>query len=192
MAAPKRPIKILLTGGGTGGHLFPAIAAAEALCSRMPGSEVLFIGTKRKIDQSSLARYGYTIKTIHSYGLKGKRLGELVKAMLVLPLSLLEACYQIIAFRPQVVLGVGGYVTGPVMLAAKILGKRTVIHEQNAIPGLANRQLGKFVDRICLSLPGSEKYFPAGKTVFTGNPVRQAIRELAKRVLGKEREKKLC
>lgn len=174
-----KPFRLLLTGGGTGGHLFPAIAAAEELRERVPGASVLFVGTRRKMDRSSLERYGYAVTSIYSYGLKGKSAKELVKAVAVLPLSLLQAMVCILKFRPDVVLGVGGYVTGPVVAAARVLGRRTVIHEQNSIPGLANRKLGRFADRVCISLPESANHFPAEKTVLTGNPVRKPILELA-------------
>ena len=179
MAELKKTVRLLLTGGGTGGHLFPAIAAAEELCSRLPGAEVLFVGTHRKMDTTSLSRYGYRVKSIHCYGLKGKSVPHLIKALLTLPLSFVEATLSVIRFRPDVVLGVGGYVTGPVIAAAKMLGKKTVIHEQNSIPGLANRKLGGFADRVCISLPQSASYFPEKKVIFTGNPVRKPILDLA-------------
>jgi UDP-N-acetylglucosamine--N-acetylmuramyl-(pentapeptide) pyrophosphoryl-undecaprenol N-acetylglucosamine transferase len=171
----QKALRLLLTGGGTGGHLFPAIATAEHLNAKMPQSVVLFIGTRRKLDREALEHFGFTVKTIHSYGLKGKKLLELIKALLILPVSLFEAAYQIMKFKPDVVLGVGGYVTGPVVLVARLMGKPTVIHEQNSIPGLANRKLGRFVNRVCLSLPQSQGFFPAEKTVLTGNPVRRKI-----------------
>lgn len=181
MANVKRPIRMLLTGGGTGGHLFPAIAAAEAMCARQPGSKIMFVGTRRKMDSTSLAGYGYEAKSIHCLGIKGKKIGALIKAITVLPISFLEAMVHIISFRPDVVLGVGGYVTGPVIAAAKLLGKATVIHEQNSIPGLANRKLGSLAGRICISIPESRKYFPEEKVIFTGNPVRKPIIELVNR-----------
>jgi UDP-N-acetylglucosamine--N-acetylmuramyl-(pentapeptide) pyrophosphoryl-undecaprenol N-acetylglucosamine transferase len=180
------PVRLMLTGGGTGGHLFPAIATAEALCRRLPGSDVLFVGTTRKMDQDSLAEYGYATCSIHCQGLKGKDILSLVQGLAVLPLSCVEAMYHILRFRPHLVLGVGGYVTGPVVAVAKLLGRPTLIHEQNSIPGLANRKLAPLVTRICLSLPGSEKWFPSKKSVLTGNPVRHAILALA----GKEKKKK--
>ncbi len=173
-----KPIRLLLTGGGTGGHLFPAIAAAEELCDRLPGSQVMFVGTNRKIDTTSLDRYGYAVRSIYCYGLKGKSLPHLIKAVAALPVAFLQALRIIRAYRPDVVLGVGGYVTGPVIAAAKILGKKTVIHEQNSIPGLANRKLGSLAEKICLSLPQSAGYFPREKTVLTGNPVRKPILQL--------------
>ena len=173
------PVRLMLTGGGTGGHLFPAIATAEAMCKRVPGSEVLFVGTKRRMDKKSLGQYGYATCSIHSKGLKGKNIASLLQGLAVLPLSCIEAMYHIVRFKPDLVVGVGGYVTGPVVAAAKLLGKPTLIHEQNSIPGLANRKLGALANRICISLPGSEKSFPQEKTVLTGNPVRSAILELA-------------
>ncbi len=180
----KKTLRLLLTGGGTGGHLFPAIATAEKVMSLMPDSRVLFIGTRRKLDRDSLNRYGFSVETIHSYGLKGKNLWEFIKALLIMPLSLIESCYHILRFRPDVVLGVGGYVTGPVVAASWILRKPTLIHEQNSIPGLANRKLGRLVDKICLSLPQSEKFFPSEKTVLTGNPVRKNIIEAGRQRAG--------
>jgi UDP-N-acetylglucosamine--N-acetylmuramyl-(pentapeptide) pyrophosphoryl-undecaprenol N-acetylglucosamine transferase len=181
MNARQKPIRLLLTGGGTGGHLFPGIAAAEALCRRLPGSEVMFIGTHRKMDQNSLSQYGFATRSIHCLGIKGKNILSLLQALAVLPLSFLEAAYHILRFKPEIVLGVGGYVTGPVVAMAKILGRPTVIHEQNSIPGLANRQLGRLAGRICLSIPGSEVCFPIAKVVLTGNPVRRQIMDLALR-----------
>ncbi len=167
----------MLTGGGTGGHLFPAVATAQRLCARLPDSRVLFVGTRRRLDRKQLERYGFAVAAVHSYGLKGKRFWALLQAVAVLPLTFVEACYHLLMFRPDVVCGVGGYVTGPVVAAAWLMGKPTVIHEQNSIPGLANRKLGRIVDRICLSLPDCQSYFPAGKTVLTGNPVRSSIIE---------------
>ena len=191
MSGQQKPIRMLLTGGGTGGHLFPGIAAAEALCARLPGSEVLFVGTRRKMDKTSLSRSGFATRSIHCLGIKGKNILSLLQALAVLPLSFLEAAYHILRFQPDLVLGVGGYVTGPVVAMARILGKPTVIHEQNSVPGLANKKLGALVDRICLSLPGSEEFFPAGKTVLTGNPVRSQILDLARNMLEQNKKSDL-
>jgi UDP-N-acetylglucosamine--N-acetylmuramyl-(pentapeptide) pyrophosphoryl-undecaprenol N-acetylglucosamine transferase len=184
MSLPPRPLRLLLTGGGTGGHLFPGIAVAEAICTQRPGSQVLFIGTHRKMDTTSLSQYGFATRSIHCLGIKGKNILSLLQAVAVLPLSFIEAAYHILRFKPDLVLGVGGYVTGPVVAMARIFGKPTVIHEQNSVPGLANRKLGRLVDKICLSIPGSEDYFPAGKTMLTGNPVRRQILDLADHLQG--------
>lgn len=165
---------------GTGGHLFPAIASAQRLLEYRPGSEVLFVGTSRKMDKTSLGKYNFIGKSIHCYGLKGKSLVEVAKALAVLPLSCLESIIILLSFKPDVVLGVGGYVTGPVVAMAKLLRIPTLIHEQNSVPGLANRKLGSLVDRVCISLPDSGKLFPPKKVFFTGNPVRKEIVEASK------------
>lgn len=180
MGQRRESLRLLLTGGGTGGHLFPAIAIAEAMCQRLPGTQLLFVGTRRKMDKTSLAQYGFSTRGIHCQGLKGKGLLALLQALLLLPVSFVEALWHILRFRPHLVVGVGGYVTGPVVAAARILGRPAVIHEQNSVPGLANRKLGVLATRICLSLPSSASFFPVGKTVLTGNPVRRQILELAK------------
>lgn len=179
MSGNEQNIRLLLTGGGTGGHLFPAVATAEEFKAQLPDTEVLFVGTRRKMDSKSLGAYGFTSASILCYGLKGKNPLELVKAVAVLPLSYLQALLIIRRFKPDIIFGVGGYVTGPVIMAGKNLGVPVVIHEQNSVPGLANRKLGRIADKICLSLPGSGSEFPAEKILYTGNPVRSNILRLA-------------
>lgn len=179
-------IKMIVSGGGTGGHLFPGIAVAEALLKRFPGSEVLFVGTERQTDARVLARRDFKTATIHCQGLKGKSLKSRLRSLLLLPGAVLAAGRLIRDFKPQLVLGVGGYVTGPVLLAAKLMGVATCIHEQNSVPGMANRKLGGLVDRVYLSIPGSEEYFLGNRWVLTGNPVREDLLAAAKE------EKKAC
>lgn len=188
MTGKNRKIRLLLTGGGTGGHLFPAVATAQEFQKQMPDVEVLFVGTKRKVDTKSLGAYGFSSESIMSYGLKGKNPLEMLKALAVLPLSVIQAMKIIRRFKPDIIFGVGGYVTGPVIGAGKNLGVPIVIHEQNSVPGLANRKLGKIADKVCLSLPGSGSYFPADKILYTGNPVRNNILELAGRPLQQNKE----
>jgi UDP-N-acetylglucosamine--N-acetylmuramyl-(pentapeptide) pyrophosphoryl-undecaprenol N-acetylglucosamine transferase len=168
-------MRLIITGGGTGGHLFPGIALAQAMMRTYPGCEVLFIGTERKVDKTALADLGFKTMTIKSQGIKGKNLTAKIMALVQQPAALFEAARIIRKFKPDLVFGVGGYVTGPVILAARLLGITTCIHEQNSIPGLANKLLGHIAHRIFVSLPGSEQYFPAGKTVLSGNPVRSTI-----------------
>lgn len=168
-------MRIIVTGGGTGGHLFPGIAVAEAMLQRFPDGEVLFVSTDRAIDNRALASRPFARAAISCAPLKGRSLAGKLAGLARLPLSLVQALRLVRSFQPELVLGVGGYVTGPVVLAAKLLGVRTCIHEQNSIPGMANRTLGKIVDRIYISIPGSERFFPIGKTVLTGNPVRAEI-----------------
>ncbi len=172
-------IRVLLTGGGTGGHLFPAVAAAQEFQRQLPETQILFVGTRRGVDTKSLAVYGFPSESIRCYGLKGKNPLELLKALAILPLSFIQAGRIIRRFRPDIIFGVGGYVTGPVIVAGKAMGIPAVIHEQNSVPGLANRKLGRLVDRVCLSMAGSGAWFPAEKTVYTGNPVRRDILDLA-------------
>lgn len=173
---------MVITGGGTGGHLFPGIAVADGVLARWPQSEIMFIGAGRQIDSRALAAKPYRLASLAGSGLKGASLFDKLKALALVAKGLGQAVGLLRQFRPQVVLGVGGYVTGPVLLAAKLLGIRACIHEQNAIPGLTNRWLGRIVDRVFLSLPGSERFFPADKALLTGNPVRESLLDASRSV----------
>jgi UDP-N-acetylglucosamine--N-acetylmuramyl-(pentapeptide) pyrophosphoryl-undecaprenol N-acetylglucosamine transferase len=184
-------MRLIVTGGGTGGHLFPGISLAQAMMRAYPGTEVLFIGTERKVDKTALADLGFKTMTIRTQGIIGKGLTAKIKALLQQPAALFEAIKIIRKFKPALVFGVGGYVTGPVILAGRLLGITTCIHEQNSIPGLANKLLGQIAHRIFVSLPGSEKYFPANKTVISGNPVRSPIVKAAKQMRQKEYQEPL-
>ena len=183
-------IRLIITGGGTGGHLFPGISLAQAMMQSYPGCEVLFIGTERKVDKTALSDLGFATMTIKSQGIKGKSPAAIIMALLQQPAAFFAAAGIIRKFKPDLVFGVGGYVTGPVILAARLLGITTCIHEQNSIPGLANKLLGRIVHRIFVSLPDSEKYFPAGKTVLSGNPVRSSIVKAAKKQMHREKYRK--
>jgi len=183
-------IRLLLTGGGTGGHLFPAVATAQEFLKQMPETEVLFVGTKRKVDTKSLGNYGFASASILCHGLKGKSPLELLKAVAVLPVSYIQALRLIRRFKPDIIFGVGGYVTGPVVAAGKSLGIPVVIHEQNSVPGLANRKLAGLADKVCLSLPGSGTEFPAEKILYTGNPVRSKILALAEKPVSRKSTKR--
>lgn len=168
-------IRLVITGGGTGGHLFPGIAVADELLARYPGSEVLFIGTGREIDRRALAAKPYRQAVLTGSGLKGISWSGRVASLARIPVGLWQALGLLRNFRPHLVLGVGGYVTGPVLLAARLLRITACIHEQNAVPGLTNRLLGRLVDRVFLSLPDRGGYFPAAKTRLVGNPLRREL-----------------
>jgi UDP-N-acetylglucosamine--N-acetylmuramyl-(pentapeptide) pyrophosphoryl-undecaprenol N-acetylglucosamine transferase len=168
-------IRLIVTGGGTGGHLFPGISLAQAMMGAYPSCEVLFIGTERKVDRTALNSLGFTTTTIKSQGIKGKNFLSIIKALFQQPIAFWQAAKIIRKFKPDLVFGVGGYVTGPVILASRLLGVTTCIHEQNSIPGLTNKLLGHIANKIFVSLPGSEKYFPKQKTILSGNPVRSNI-----------------
>lgn len=167
-------MRILITGGGTGGHLFPGIALAAALRQRFPSCEIMFIGTQRQLDRDALAGLDFQQKAISCMSLKGMGLAHRLRSFASLPKAVLEAGRLIRQFQPALVFGVGGYVTGPVLLAARLLGVPACIHEQNAIPGLANRLTARFVNKVFVSIPGDYP-FPLKKTVVSGNPVRAEI-----------------
>ena len=136
-------MRLTVTGGGTGGHLFPGIALAAAMQERVPGTQVLFIGTSRLLDQQALADRGFELATLACGGVKGLSLGSRVRNLVQMPLAIVAARRMLGRFRPDLVFGVGGYVTGPVLLAARTLGVPVVIHEQNSVPGMANRLAGR-------------------------------------------------
>jgi len=173
-------MRLIVAGGGTGGHLFPGIAVATATRERIPGSRVLFIGTSRLLDQQALAGLGFELAALECGGVKGLGFSGRLKSLLLMPGAVAAALRLMRRFRPDLVFGVGGYVTGPVLLAAKLLGVPIAIHEQNSVPGMANRLAGKLADRILISLPCTPP-FPAKKTVQTGNPLRREILEAAGR-----------
>jgi len=168
-------MRLLIAGGGTGGHLFPAVALAEAWQSRFPGGDILFVGTNNPIEIAALERRGYKHVGIAVEGLKGRGLWRQIRSLIRIPKGFFQALGIIWRFDPLVLIGVGGYASGPVILAAKLLGKKVVIHEQNMIPGLTNRMLARFADRICISFPDTVSLFKSSKVVVTGNPVRRNV-----------------
>jgi len=175
----------MIAGGGTGGHLFPALALAEAFQERNPENRVLFVGSRRGLEATVLTREGYAFQAIEGASLKGKSLWGKLRSLTAVPGSLVQSWRLIRSFKPDLVLGVGGYASGPVVLTAWAMGVKTAVQEQNAFPGLSNRILGKGVDRVFISFAGSDRHFPLGKAILTGNPVRKMIRQ-NKRVERKE------
>ncbi len=165
--------KIVIAGGGTGGHLFPGIALARSLMKYDPEFQITFVGTERGIESKVLPKEGLNLKTIDSAGLLGKKGIKRWTGWLKLPVSLAQSLTLLIKEKPALVIGVGGYVSGPVALAAKILFIPILIHEQNTIPGVTNRLLGKIVNKVAISFREGEKFFPKEKVVFTGNMIRE-------------------
>ncbi len=149
---------------------------AEAFKDREPGNEILFVGSRRGLEASIVAREGYALKTIEGASVKGKPVWGKLRSLMAVPKSLLQSGSLLRSFKPDIVLGVGGYASGPVVLTAWAMGYPTAIHEQNIFPGLSNRILGRFVDRIFISFADSSRHFSRGKTLLTGNPVRGMIR----------------
>ncbi|MDD2464546.1 MAG: undecaprenyldiphospho-muramoylpentapeptide beta-N-acetylglucosaminyltransferase [Desulfobulbus sp.] len=167
-------MRLIVAGGGTGGHLFPGIAVANAMREKISTTQVLFIGTSRLLDQQTLANLGYELAALECGGVKGLGLKTRIRNLLQMPGAVFEARRLLRRFQPDLVLGVGGYVTGPVLLAARSLGVPIAIHEQNSVPGMANRLAGKLADRVFISLPCKPEFAPE-KTLQTGNPVRGEI-----------------
>jgi UDP-N-acetylglucosamine--N-acetylmuramyl-(pentapeptide) pyrophosphoryl-undecaprenol N-acetylglucosamine transferase len=173
-------IRLIIAGGGTGGHIFPGIAVGKEILKRYPASEVLFVTGDRKIEGDILKDAGMKRVSITVEGIKGRGLIKTIKAAVKLPYGFFQSLSIIKRFSPDIVLGVGGYSAGPVCLAAWMMGVRTAIHEQNSYPGVTNRLLSGFADRVFVSFRDSGQYFPKGKMRVTGNPIREPFLNKAK------------
>jgi UDP-N-acetylglucosamine--N-acetylmuramyl-(pentapeptide) pyrophosphoryl-undecaprenol N-acetylglucosamine transferase len=165
-------MKVIISGGGTGGHVFPAIAIADAIRKIEPGASVLFVGAVGKLEMEKVPKAGYPIEGLWVSGFQRK----LTLQNLLFPVKLAASWWkarQIVqSFKPDVAVGVGGYASGPTLNVATSLGIPALIQEQNSYPGITNRLLAKKAARICVAYEGLERYFPADKIVLTGNPVR--------------------
>ncbi len=170
-----RPLHILIAGGGTGGHLFPGIAIAQSFLSQDSAIKILFVNAGRPIDESVLSKAGFVFKKISSGGIKGLGLRKKIVSALKASKGIVESVRIIKNFRPDLVVGVGGYSSGPLVMGAWLLGIKSVLHEQNILPGITNRMLQRFVSRIYVSFEKSQNRFNPEKTLFTGNPVRAEI-----------------
>jgi UDP-N-acetylglucosamine--N-acetylmuramyl-(pentapeptide) pyrophosphoryl-undecaprenol N-acetylglucosamine transferase len=174
--APK--LKVVISGGGTGGHVFPAIAIANALKSAYKNIDILFVGAKGRLEMEKVPQAGYPIEGLWISGIQRR----LTLKNLLFPFKLISSLWKargiLRRFRPDVVVGVGGYASGPTLEMAARMGIPALIQEQNSFPGITNRLLAKKVERICVAYPEMARFFPAEKIVMTGNPVRQDIAEL--------------
>ncbi len=167
-------MQILIAGGGTGGHLFPGIALAEELRAR--GHEVEFVGTARGIEARVLPKEGWPLHLLEVSGLKGAGLMAKVRGAIRVPGALLQSGAILAKTKPSLVVGVGGYASGPMVMRAAMSGIPTAILEQNSVPGFTNRTLGKMVRLVCGAFPGAQRFFPAKKYRLLGNPVRTKVR----------------
>lgn len=163
----------MIGGGGTGGHIYPAIAIAHEFVSRGPNRRVVFVGTQYGLEKTIVPKAGFPLEFISVGGLKGKRPADLIKNIFRLPFGLIQAWQLVGKHRPAVALGVGGYSSGPVLLAAWLRGVPTAIHEQNAYPGLTNRTLAKFVKAVAVAFADAAPRMKRADAVVTGNPVRK-------------------
>lgn len=170
-------MRFLIAGGGTGGHLFPGIALAQELVGRNQGHEVLFVGTRHGLEVRHVPRAGFALELIEVGQLKGRGLLGWLRGLLRIPRAMWQSRRILRRFRPQVVIGVGGYASGPLVLTAWLKRIPTLVLEQNALPGLTNRLLGKVVRRVVVAFPRAEAHFPRKKTSLLGNPVRKDLLE---------------
>ena len=171
-------LKIILSGGGTGGHIYPAIAIANELKRRYPDAEFLFVGALDRMEMEKVPQAGYKIEGLWITGIQRK----LTLKNLVFPakliVSLMRARKIVKTFQPDVVIGTGGFASGPLLQVAASKGIPSLIQEQNSYPGITNKLLGKNVDKICVAYDGLERFFPKDKLIKTGNPIRQDLLEI--------------
>jgi len=171
----QEPYRLIITGGGTGGHIFPALAIANEFKARHADAEILFVGAKGRMEMTRVPEAGYKIIGLWISGLQRK----LTLSNLAFPLKLVSSYFKargiIKRFKPHAVIGTGGYASGPILLAATNRKVPSLIQEQNSYAGLTNKHLGSKVHKVCVAYPNMENYFPKSKIVFTGNPVRKDI-----------------
>lgn len=171
----RRPIRAIISGGGTGGHIFPALSIADKLKEVSPDSSILFVGAEGRMEMDKVPAAGYEIKGLPVAGLQRR----LTLSNLTLPFKLIKSLSMageiIGGFKPDIAIGVGGYASAPLLWCAGRKGIPTLIQEQNGYAGLTNRILGKKADRICVAYEGMERFFPADRIVLTGNPIRKEI-----------------
>ena len=165
--------RLVVAGGGTGGHLYPGIAVARE--AQRDGGEALFIGTEQGIEARVIPREGLALATIRAGKYMGVGMTDKIKTLGTIPAGVFSSMRILKEFRPDAVMGVGGYASFPAVCAAKLLGLPVAIQEQNAYPGLTNRMLGRFAGRVFLGFAGAARFFPEGRSVFTGNPVRAEL-----------------
>jgi UDP-N-acetylglucosamine--N-acetylmuramyl-(pentapeptide) pyrophosphoryl-undecaprenol N-acetylglucosamine transferase len=172
---PTRPYRLIISGGGTGGHIFPAIAIANTFRERHPDAEILFVGAQGRMEMTRVPEAGYKIIGLWISGLQRK----LTLSNLLFPLKVIVSYWKATSivkqYKPHAVIGTGGYASGPIMMAATRLRIPAVVQEQNSFAGLANKQVANRVSKVCVAYEGMEKYFPKDKIVLTGNPVRKDI-----------------
>jgi len=169
------PLRIVIAGGGTGGHLFPGIAIAKEFMDRNPDSRMLFVGTGKPLEVSVLSKIGFKFKKITAEGIKGRGSLKQILSLAKIPRGMIESVRILKRFRPNLVIGVGGYAAGPLAMGAWLLGVPIALHEQNILPGITNRVLARFADRVFVSFDNTRLSIDMQKIRVTGNPVRAEI-----------------
>lgn len=171
-----RPVRVIISGGGTGGHIFPALSIAHAIKQLEPAAELLFVGAEGKMEMEKVPAAGYKIVGLPIAGIRREITLANLKFPFLLAKSLARARSVIKEFRPDVAVGVGGYASGPLLLMASLQGIPYLIQEQNSYPGITNKVLSKKAQKICVAYENLDRYFPAEKIFFTGNPVREDVK----------------
>jgi UDP-N-acetylglucosamine--N-acetylmuramyl-(pentapeptide) pyrophosphoryl-undecaprenol N-acetylglucosamine transferase len=170
-----KELRIIISGGGTGGHIFPAISIANAIKAACPNAEILFVGALGRMEMQRVPAAGYKIEGLPICGFDRKHLLKNIKVLFKIWKSQQMAKKIIKEFKPQVAVGVGGYASGPTLNKAAAMGIPCLIQEQNSYAGVTNKLLAKKAAKICVAYDGMERFFPAEKIILTGNPVRQAL-----------------
>jgi len=176
-----RPLRIVIAGGGTGGHLFPGIAVAQEFETRNAANRIIFVSTGNPLEKSVLSKTGYTLQTITAAGIKGRGLWNQLKSVAKIPKGILEANRILKNFSPDLTVGLGSYSAGPVVFAAWLRRIPIVVHEQNILPGITNRILSRFANRIYISFENTKSNMDSRKVQWTGNPVRRELLEYSDR-----------
>ena len=171
----EKALRVMIAGGGTGGHLFPGLAIAQEFKSRNNNNHVVFISTGNTLERSVLSKTDFKLETIQAEGIKGRGLWKQFKSALKIPGGIIKSVRILKSHKPDLVLGLGSYSAGPVVIGAWILGTKIALHEQNILPGITNRILARFADRIFVSFSDTETRFSPQKTRLTGNPVRKEL-----------------
>ena len=172
-------LKVIISGGGTGGHIFPAVAIAKALENKVSDIEILFVGAKGRMEMTKIPTEGYAIQGLWISGLQRR----LTLSNLSFPFKLISSIYKanriIKKFKPDIAIGTGGYASGPLLYMAAKNNIPTLVQEQNSYPGITNKILSKVVDKVCVAYDNMERFFPKQKIIFTGNPIRQDVLEFS-------------
>ncbi len=171
----ERRYKVIIAGGGTGGHLFPGIAVAEEFKRRHPDINILFAGTERGIESKVLPREGYNVEFFKTQGFVRNSMYKKIKAIFIFFISFFNTYFFLRRERPDIIVGTGGYVSFLPVMVSKFMNIPSMILEQNTLPGLSNRILSRIVKKVCVTYEASLKYFPKNKTILTGNPVRDKV-----------------
>ena len=173
-----KPSKYIISGGGTGGHIYPAIAIADGLKAQDPSAQIIFVGASGKMEMEKVPQAGYNIHGIWISGLQRKQLWRNILFPLKLGISLLQSLLIWVRYRPDVLIGTGGFASGPMLFMGNLMGSKTLLQEQNSYPGITNKLLAKKANAIAVAYPGMERFFSKEKISYTGNPLRSSLLQI--------------